>query len=357
MPDYFFLSGLIQDSVVAAHLLTSRCHLFERSDFMQMMMHADVERSDLPMPAILKPEVRWTGHQVFSLTLPPSLSMKMQDEGKETLVIRRGKLLKGSLSKTSLGPSSGGIVHITAKLIATDEALRFMERAQRLCAHFLSHHGFSIGIADCKVSSQIKAEIQNTVGSIIQHAKDVDALGKEVGVERPVRESAVHNVLSKALTVCSNSLQSRHSDVPNALRSMINAKSKGGPSNHAQIAVCVGQQNIEGRRVINERCPTQRTLPWFPKNCDTPESHGFVTSSFEEGLSPPATFFHSMSGRRGKQRRVNVSWLHRVGLVGLVLESTSEKKKELKKERVKKEKELKRKSSKGCNKNATLMSF
>ena len=78
---------------------------------------------------------------------------------------------------------------------------------------------------------------------------------------------------------------------------MINSGSKGKATNIAQMVACLGQQNVDGKRIPNGF--TDRTLPHFSKYDDGPESRGFVESSFLEGLTPQEFFFHAQGGREG----------------------------------------------------------
>ena len=78
---------------------------------------------------------------------------------------------------------------------------------------------------------------------------------------------------------------------------MIKSKSKGNTINVAQMVGCVGQQNVEGRRIPYGF--DDRTLPHFAKYDDGPESRGFVESSFINGLSPSEFYMHAQGGREG----------------------------------------------------------
>ena len=83
----------------------------------------------------------------------------------------------------------------------------------------------------------------------------------------------------------------------NCIYKMITAKSKGSETNLTQILFCLGNQNVDGKR-----CPlgfSRRALPHFSKDDNSPESRGFVFSSFYQGLKPHEFFFHSMGGREG----------------------------------------------------------
>lgn len=83
----------------------------------------------------------------------------------------------------------------------------------------------------------------------------------------------------------------------NRLKAMVTAGSKGSDLNISQIMACVGQQNVEGKRI-----PFgfhQRTLPHFSKDDLGPESKGFVENCYLSGLTPQEFFFHAMGGREG----------------------------------------------------------
>lgn len=54
----------------------------------------------------------------------------------------------------------------------------------------------------------------------------------------------------------------------------------------AQMIACVGQQNVEGKRIPFGF--QRRTLPHFTKDDLGPESRGFVENSYLRGLTPQA---------------------------------------------------------------------
>ncbi len=78
---------------------------------------------------------------------------------------------------------------------------------------------------------------------------------------------------------------------------MVTCGSKGSNINVAQIIACVGQQNVEGKRIANGF--RDRTLPHFAKDDYGPESRGFVENSYLAGLTPEELYFHAMGGREG----------------------------------------------------------
>ncbi len=83
----------------------------------------------------------------------------------------------------------------------------------------------------------------------------------------------------------------------NRFITMVNAGSKGSELNITQMISCVGQQNVDGKRIPYGF--ENRTLPHFTKYDDGLAARGFVESSYINGLSPSELFFHAMGGRIG----------------------------------------------------------
>ena len=72
---------------------------------------------------------------------------------------------------------------------------------------------------------------------------------------------------------------------------------RGSMLNLTQMAACVGQQSVRGERI--RRGYEGRTLPHFRRGDLGAEAHGFVQSSYKEGLNPTEFFFHAIGGREG----------------------------------------------------------
>ena len=109
-------------------------------------------------------------------------------------------------------------------------------------------------------------------------------------------EAKVNASLNKARDRAGKNAQASISDLNN-VKVMVTGGSKGSFINISQMTACVGQQNVEGKRIpfgfVN------RTLPHFTKDDQGPESRGFVENSYLRGLTPQEFFFHAMGGREG----------------------------------------------------------
>jgi len=109
-------------------------------------------------------------------------------------------------------------------------------------------------------------------------------------------EAQVNQVLNKARDDAGTSAQTSLKSTNN-IKKMVTAGSKGSYINISQIIACVGQQNVEGKRI--PFLFKNRTLPHFIKDDYGPESRGFVENSYLRGLTPQEFFFHAMGGREG----------------------------------------------------------
>ena len=81
----------------------------------------------------------------------------------------------------------------------------------------------------------------------------------------------------------------------NPISSMIKAGGGGNILNITQMACCVGQQALWGKRI--DFGFTQRTLSFFNKGDLSPKARGFIRSSFIKGLRPDEFFFGAIAGR------------------------------------------------------------
>ncbi len=113
---------------------------------------------------------------------------------------------------------------------------------------------------------------------------------------RQTFENQVNRILNDARDKTGGSAKRSLTEFNN-FKVMVVAGSKGSDINVSQVIACVGQQNVEGKRIpFGFR---KRTLPHFIKDDYGPESRGFVENSYLAGLTPSEFYFHAMGGREG----------------------------------------------------------
>ncbi|RLM69983.1 DNA-directed RNA polymerase II subunit 1 [Panicum miliaceum] len=244
--------GIVQDTLLGCRKITKRDTLIDKDVFMNILMWWEDFDGKIPAPAILKPSLFGLGN------------------------------------KEEIGP---------------DAARKFLGHTQWLVNYWLLQTGFSIGIGDTIADAATMEKINQTISKAKNDVKELikQAHDKQLEAEagRTMMESfenKVNQVLNKARDDAGSSAQNSLSE-SNNLKAMVTAGSKGSFINISQMAACVGQQNVEGKRIpFGFR---GRTLPHFTKDDYGPESRGFVENSYLRGLTPQEFFFHAIGGREG----------------------------------------------------------
>ncbi|CAL9190410.1 unnamed protein product [Musa hybrid cultivar] len=307
--------GIVQDTLLGCRKITKRDTFIEKDVFMNILMWWEDFDGKVPAPAILKPRPLWTGKQVFNLIIPKQINLirfsAWHSESEtgfitpgDTLVrIEKGELLSGTLCKKTLGTSTGSLIHCIWEEVGPDAARKFLGHTQWLVNYWLLQNAFSIGIGDTIADAATMEKINETISKAKNDVKDLIKLAQEKQLEaEPGRtmmesfENRVNQVLNKARDDAGSSAQKSLSE-SNNLKAMVTAGSKGSFINISQMTACVGQQNVEGKRIPFGFI--DRTLPHFTKDDYGPESRGFVENSYLRGLTPQEFFFHAMGGREG----------------------------------------------------------
>ena len=307
--------GIVQDTLCGIRKFTLRDCFINRRQMMNLCMWVPNWDGTLPLPAIFAPVELWTGKQLISLILPQRINMvgfhathpdnEVGDMsvGDTKVIIEDGTLLSGILCKKTVGSSAGGLVHIIVNEHGPIVARDFFTSVQRVVNNWLVQNGFSVGIGDTVADKLTMVSINNaitdakdTVKRIIAKAQRNELAGYPGMTMQESFESEVNKVLNKARDIAGTSAQ-RSLLEQNNVKQMVVAGSKGSFINISQMTACVGQQNVEGRRIPFGF--QRRTLPHFTKDDYGPESRGFVENSYLRGLTPQEFFFHAMGGREG----------------------------------------------------------
>ena len=312
--------GIVQDSLLAVQKMTKRETFMERDLVYNILMWVSDWDGRVPPPAIYKPKELWTGKQILSLILPKiNLKSKASNgPGNDSsgrpqsnvfnsydhkVTIQEGELLEGTIDKKSIGSGMGGIIHTSWLDCGHEETSRFMNQVQQITNYWVLQSSFSIGVSDTVADLETMEQIENTINKAKAQVLDLVRQGQRGELEtQPGRtmvesfEQYVNKVLNTARDHAGKSAQSSL-DETNSVKAMVTAGSKGSFLNISQIIACVGQQNVEGKRIPYGF--KRRTLPHFSKDDLGPESRGFVENSYLRGLSPQEFFFHAMGGREG----------------------------------------------------------
>ncbi|KAH8289336.1 hypothetical protein KR054_003872 [Drosophila jambulina] len=311
--------GIVQDTLTAVRKMTKRDVFITREQMMNLLMFLPTWDGKMPQPCILKPRPLWTGKQIFSLIIPGNVNMirthsthpdeeddgpyKWISPGDTKVMVEHGELIMGILCKKTLGTSAGSLLHICFLELGHEIAGRFYGNIQTVINNWLLLEGHSIGIGDTIADPQTYNEIQmaikkakDDVINVIQKAHNMELEPTPGNTLRQTFENKVNRILNDARDKTGGSAKKSLTEYNN-LKAMVVSGSKGSNINISQVIACVGQQNVEGKRIPYGF--RKRTLPHFIKDDYGPESRGFVENSYLAGLTPSEFYFHAMGGREG----------------------------------------------------------
>jgi len=301
---------VVQDALLGSYRITKQGDTFTRREYMNLMMWNKRFDGKLPEPQIVGGAPRWSGQQVLGNLLPPinaDLKNKFFDEDSNpnnSVKIRDGMIQgAGIVDDDILNKTGVGVVHTTYNDFGAQAAVDLIDSVQSTIEAYLIMSGFSIGLSDLVADDETLSRMNDIVQA---RKKEIDEIVLQVHMDvfdnntgrsnQDEFEGQVFGKLNKAIEELGK-LGQKALAQENRLISMLKAGSKGSTINVSQMVACVGQQNIEGRRIPFGF--TDRTLPHYKKFDDGAEARGFVENSFVKGLTPQEFFFHAMSGREG----------------------------------------------------------
>jgi DNA-directed RNA polymerase II subunit RPB1 len=302
--------GIFQDSLLGCYRFTRENIRFTPREAMNLLMmfprvneslFADKSDGDLI-----------SNFDVMSQILPPiSLKYKTKlfnesekpGESNNILEIVNGRYIRGQMEKSVLGAGTKGLIHRVCNDYGNMASANFIDDLQNIITEYLKTSSFSVGISDLlsdeKTNKEIIAVIdkkKNDVKNLIDQTQ-IGVFENNTGKTNEEEfETQVNNILNQA-TSESGKIGLKSLDKDNRFVTMVNAGSKGSDLNISFMISCLGQQNVDGKRIPYGF--DHRTLPHFTKFDDTPSARGFVESSYTNGLSPQELFFHAMGGRVG----------------------------------------------------------
>ena len=286
--------GLVYNSVSSAYMLTYQGDgPVEAWD----QLTADIlPYPDFPERCAKHKLVKRGRFALFSILLPSDFyyDSGSQDTGVK---IRDGCLLRGTLTKSHIGPVSSSIVHYLWKMYGKDVVAKFLTEGQWLLDRYIERVGLSISYSDCAGdAAKVKNEVEFERRKALLQVRNVPP-GKSA-IEKQQYEVKVQNILNNIAAV--GKKLSKDLAPNNPLNIMSNSKAKGKTENIAQILGLLGQQFVQGLRPALDLGPSNdRCLPYFEVGSTDIAARGFITESFNEGLEPAGLVFHMEASRVG----------------------------------------------------------
>ena len=299
--------GIFQDSLLGSYRFTRENINFSPRDTMNLLMRFDkLNLNNLD----LKGES--SNFDILSQIMPPLTlkykTKKFSDDdvyktANTVLEIVNGKYIRGQMEKGVLGDGSKGLLQRICNDFGNMASADFIDNLQYIITEYMKTSAYSVGISDLIADN---ATIDAIASTITQKKSEVKALIDEthLGIfenktgktNEQEFENRVNNILNKASNEAGK-IGRKSLSQDNRFVIMVNAGSKGGDLNITQMISCLGQQNVDGKRIPYGY--DSRTLPHYTKFDDSPRARGFVESSFIDGMTPEELFFHAMGGRVG----------------------------------------------------------
>ena len=304
--------GIFQDSMLGSYQFTRPNLRFSSREAMNLlMMFNNVNEKKLLEES--QKEGGITNFDILSQIFPP-LSMKYKtkafkedkDDAKSSnyiIEIKNGKYVRGQMDKSVMGSGTKGLLQRICNDFGNMASSKFIDDLQNIVTEYMNSSAFSVGISDLisdkktnddiiQVITKKKTDVKNLIDQV-QIGLFENNTGKTNEEEF---ETQVNSILNQA-TSESGKIGLKNLSKDNRFVTMVQAGSKGSDLNISFMISCLGQQNVDGKRIPYGF--ENRTLPHFTKFDDSPGARGFVESSYINGLSPQELFFHAMGGRVG----------------------------------------------------------
>ena len=309
--------GAIRDFVTSAYYFTKRGNYINKGLVDRILTTTNFQ-GELPEPEIKDPEPKWSGKQIFSLFLPKTLNYvlkanicqgcaKCEEEDCKYdayVVVKNGQLVSGIIDRKSIGSEqSESLLHRIIKDYGTQAGREFLNNITHLLKCYISIRGFSYTydqiVLSTKARSRMAKTMERTHKKIDEHIANYQAGTLPRLPGQTMEESFEIYVMHELSTARDESGKIADDDftLENAGIVMTRSGARGSSLNIGQMAACVGQQSVRGKRIL--RGYSGRALPHFIPNDPRPKARGFVYNSYQTGLDAIEFFFHAMGGREG----------------------------------------------------------
>ncbi|MGD9275552.1 MAG: DNA-directed RNA polymerase subunit A' [Candidatus Pacearchaeota archaeon] len=235
------------------------------------------------------------GTELFSKILPKI------DFKNDSIEIKNGEIVKGVIDKTAFSEEDGEVIKELDRAVGREETFDIIRSAFNLGTAYLSNRGITIAVNDLDLDQKLidagkeiikKAEVETQKLIDSYNEKTLEIIPGKTREES--REIKILQVLNEVRTKIGNIVKKEFPET-NPVSNMIKSGGGGNILNITQMASCVGQQQLSGRRI--DFGYTGRTLPFFTKGDLSPRARGFINSPFIKGLRPDEFFFGAVTGR------------------------------------------------------------
>ena len=266
--------GIFQDSMLGSYRFTRPNINFTPREAMNLMMLSP----NVNMDKLRENGDKISNFDILSQILPPvSLKYKTDlydedeeyDDSNNVLEIRNGEYIRGQMEKNVLGSTTKGIIHRICNDYGNMRASEYIDDMQNIITEYMKSSSFSVGISDLIADRKTQDSI---IHAILTQKQEVQSIIEKVHLgifENNTSttnithfETNINNVLNKA-TEQAGKIGRTSLSKNNRFLMIVNSGSKGNLINISQMISCLGQTNVDGKRIPYGF--DNRTLPHFSK--------------------------------------------------------------------------------------------
>ncbi|GBE20604.1 DNA-directed RNA polymerase subunit beta' [archaeon BMS3Abin17] len=236
-----------------------------------------------------------SGTDVFSEILPKI------NFSNNSVKIKDGNIISGKIDKTLFGEEDGELIQELDKEVGREETIDIIKKVFSLGTNYITDRGITISVNDLDLEENVVEAGIEITKKAEKKTEDIIKSYKEGTLEvipgktrEESREINILQVLNEVRTKI-GAIAKREFPKDNPVNHMIQSGGGGNILNIAQMACCVGQQALWGKRI--DIGYTKRTLSFFKQGDLSPKSRGFISNPFIKGLRPDEFFFGAITGR------------------------------------------------------------
>jgi len=235
------------------------------------------------------------GTEIFSKMLPKI------NFSNDSITIKNGEIIKGDIDKTTFGEEDGELIEVLDKNVGRDQTMDTLRNAFNLGKNYLTDRGITISVEDLDLDDNVIEMGEEVIKKAEKRTNEVIESYNQGTLEtipgKTNEESREIKILQILNEIRTNIGQIVKKEFPatNPVNHMIMSGGGGNILNITQMACCVGQQALWGKRI--EIGYNKRTLSFFKQGELSPRSRGFINTPFIKGLRPDEFFFGAITGR------------------------------------------------------------
>jgi DNA-directed RNA polymerase subunit A' len=236
-----------------------------------------------------------SGTEIFSEILPKI------NFSNDSIKIKDGKIISGKIDKTVFGDEDGELIKELDKIIDKDEIFEIIKKVFNLGSNYLIDRGITISVEDLDLDESVVNAGKEIIKKAEKKTEEIIESYNQGTLEiipgktkKESREIKILQILNEIRTKIGEIVK-REFPKDNPVNYMIASGGGGNLLNITQMACCIGQQALWGKRI--DIGYNKRTLSFFKKGDLSSKSRGFIPSSFIKGLRADEFFFGAITGR------------------------------------------------------------